>query len=319
MPEPDYYIRQGDGGVKISDTLKDASGTPVSIQGATVQFQVFPLSGGAALVSTTATNEQSGDGSDGSKGKVSYTWSTSNTAASGFYLGSWPVTFGGGAVQTFPNAGYILIDISPDPPTTAGTLYVQLAEIKATLEMSGTNFADADILSALNASCRAIDELADRRFYVDADANQVRYYSPTDPWVLDIDDLVTLTSLKTDSTGDGTFETTWATTDYLKEPLNAAAEGEPFTRLSTHPLGTQSFPTSYPRTVELTGKFGWPVVPAQIKQATTILTHRLLRRAREVPFGVSGIGLDGSVVRIMAQDPDVVALVTPFSRAVLVA
>lgn len=317
--EPDYYIRQGDSGVKISDVLKDENGAAVSIQGATVQFQVYPVGGGAALVSTTATNEQNGDGSDGTKGKVSYTWTGTNTTASGVFLGSWPVTFGGGAVQTYPNGGYILIDITPDPPTTAGKLYVQLAEAKSTLQLSGA-FADADILRSLGAASRAVDEITGRRFYLDADASQKRYYSPSDPWTLDVDDIVTVTSLKTDDAGDGTFENTWTlNTDYTQEPLNAASDLEPWTRFCVHPLGTHLFPVGVPRSVEVTGKFGWPVVPDLVAEATTLLANRWLKRKREATFGVSGLGLDGSVVRIMSSDPDAKAMLEPLCRDVLVA
>lgn len=193
--------------------------------------------------------------------------------------------------------------------------YVTGTELKATLALTGETYADSDVSAAVSAASRGIDEICGRRFYLDADALQVRYYSPDSPDSLYVDDIVVVTSLKTDDDGDGTFENTWTlNADYVREPLNAAADGKPWTLLRRHPASSYLFPTSYPRSVELTGQFGWSAVPAAIEQATTIAAHRLLKRAREVPFGIAGIGLDGSAVRIVSTDPDVIALVRPFSR-----
>ena len=117
-----------------------------------------------------------------------------------------------------------------------------------------------------------------------------------------------------------TFENTWTlNTDYNAEPLNAAANAQPWTKLCVHPRGRHFFPANFPRSVELTGKFGWLSVPSQVEQATTLLAHRLLKRARQAPFGISGLGLDGSVVRIMMSDPDVMMLLRPFQVDALVA
>jgi hypothetical protein len=69
-----------------------------------------------------------------------------------------------------------------------------------------------------------------------------------------------------------------------------------------------------PSSVAVTGQFGWPAVPAQVIEATTILATRLLRRAREAPFGVVGLGIDGAAVRISRFDPDVGFLLDPLVK-----
>lgn len=191
--------------------------------------------------------------------------------------------------------------------------YVTQAALKATLSLTGETFADADIDAALEAASRSVDGHCRRRFYADADVNQIRYYSPFSKSLLPIDDLVTLTTLKTDPGGDGTFEETWTlNTDFNLLPLNPelidATNRWPSTQIETHPLGSFYFPTSYPRSVQVTGKFGWAAVPPQVKEATTILAHRLLKRAREAAFGVVGLGLEGGAVTISKTDPDLAGL-----------
>jgi hypothetical protein len=57
-------------------------------------------------------------------------------------------------------------------------------------------------------------------------------------------------------------------------------------------------------------------VPAQVKEATSILAARLIRRMREAPFGVVVVGgIDvGAAARIARVDPDVRFLLEPFTR-----
>lgn len=189
-------------------------------------------------------------------------------------------------------------------------------ELKATLELTGETFADDDIDLALTAASRGIDNTCNRRFYADSDATQVRYYTPQGSDLLRVDDIVTLTTLKTDPGGDGTFEETWTeNTDFVLEPLNASADSEPWTTVCLHPNGSYYFPVGYPRSVQITAKFGWSSTPEEIKQATTVLATRLLRRSREAPFGVAGFGIDGAAMRIAKSDPDVNWLISDYIRA----
>lgn len=191
--------------------------------------------------------------------------------------------------------------------------YATVNELKATLELSGQSFADDDITLALTAASRAVDRHTRRRFWVDADADQVRYYTPADAAHLLIDDLVTLTALAGDDAGDGTFTESWTlNTDFVLEPLNAAADGEPYTAIRVHHNGSRYFRPGHVRSVRVTGKFGWAVVPDEVKQATKIVAAKLVKRAREAPFGVVGFGMDGAAVRIVGQDPDVIGLLQPF-------
>lgn len=300
---------KGNRSPSITDTIS-IDGVAFDLSGSSVKFKMRSESSSTLKVDTAATIVNAASGT------VRYDWATNDVDTAGAFLAWWEVTLPSAKTQDTPEFEVVFVEHVPFSPP----VYVQLEEFKSTLTLSGTTFANEDIRAALKSASRGIEQACGRRFYADADATQVRYYTPSDPWVLEVDDLVTITTLKTDDGGDGTFENTWTVnTDYTREPLNASSDNRPYTRLCVHPNGNYLFPTSFPRSVELTGKFGWPSVPAEIEQATFILSHRLLKRAREVPFGISGIGLDGSVVRIMASDPDVLALIQPYIKTVMVA
>lgn len=195
--------------------------------------------------------------------------------------------------------------------------YVTRAEVYASRSLTGTTFAEADVDRAIASASRAVDELCGRRFWLDADANQVRYYTPATPQLALIDDIVTVTSVKVDRDMDGTFEETWVeNTDFFLHPLNGPTEtpAKPRWRLERHPFADQAQLPPWPRCLQVTGKFGWPAVPDQIKEATGILAGRLLMRAREAPFAVVGLGVDGVAVRIAREDPDVLKQAGPFVR-----
>lgn len=192
--------------------------------------------------------------------------------------------------------------------------YLELDALKETLSLGNESFADDDIELAIAAASRGVDKAARRRFYADEDADQVRYYSPTRPGLLIIDDLVTLTSLSIDPNGAQVFDQPWTQNlHFMLEPLNAPADGWPWTALRTPRNGAYSFPCYYERSVKITGKFGWPAVPDPIKDAATLVATRLLKRAREAPFGVVSMGMDAAA-RIARTDPDICFLIDPYAR-----
>jgi hypothetical protein len=199
---------------------------------------------------------------------------------------------------------------------TLTTEYISVEQLKATLELTNTVFAQEDLTWAVTAASRGIDDACKRRFYPDT-ADVDRYYSPHNWQNITIDDLITLTSLTTDQNGDGTFPQAWTlNTDFILEPLNAAADGRPYTGIRMHPRHvTFGLPAWWPRSVKVTGKFGWAATPGTIVQATTILAAQLVKRAREAPFGVVAIGLDvGAISRIAVTDPTIKFLLADYIR-----
>jgi hypothetical protein len=202
------------------------------------------------------------------------------------------------------------------PTGSTGPLYITRAQLKSTQTM-GTTYADADVDAAIIAACRAIENTCQRRFYADNDANQIRYYTPDDRWLLEIDDIATFTSLETDPAGDGSFTDTWASgTDFDLEPLNAQADTQnvkPYTRVRVRPNGAFAFDTlRTARSVKVTAQFGWPTVPSEIVEATTLLASQLLTVARSAPMGI--VAFDGGAIRVARTNGPVMMLIGPLMR-----
>ena len=165
---------------------------------------------------------------------------------------------------------------------------------------------------AIEAASRDIDGHCHRRFYVDGSVT-ARVYRATKPTCLRTEDISTATGLivKTDSTGDGTYDTTWASgTDYQLEPLNGVVDQEsgwPYFDIVA--VGSKVFPIdAQGRTrVEISADWGWAAVPTAIKTGCLIAAHRILKRPSS-PQGVAGFGEFG-VVRLTSIDRDVERLI----------
>lgn len=301
-----WYV--GDRNPSITEQITSA-GAAVDLSGSTVRFKMRPLRGETLKVDQPAVIV-----APASQGNVRYDWQAGDVDTAGFFLAWWEVTTAG-KVQAVLET---VIEFR-EHGVEAQPAYVELEQLKQTLTLAGTSFADWDLQVAAQSASRLADEITGRRFYPDADANQVRTYTALSDVVVHVDDLLQLTSLKTDPDGDGTFDETWAAADYRLEPLNAAAEGRPWERIRRHPAGDYCFPTCYPAAVQVTGKFGWSAAPAQIVEATMLLATRLLKRKREAPFGLVAVaGVEsGTPAHISRVDPDVRALLDPFVRDTL--
>ncbi len=97
----------------VGDTAPSAEGTlkggvpeaAVDIQSATIAFHMTD-SANQLKINAAANNDQVGDGSDGSKGKVSYDWVAADVDTGGRFIAEWEVTYSDGTIQTFPTPGF---------------------------------------------------------------------------------------------------------------------------------------------------------------------------------------------------------------------
>lgn len=213
----------------------------------------------------------------------------------------------------------LIVTFTAASPGGSGPVYLTVAQLKATLTIP-TGFADPDITLAIGAASRAVDSTTGRRFWLDADATKIRYYTPHSYRVLQIDDLVSLGSspaVAIDRSGTGTFSETWVQgTDFVLEPFNApsAFPARPYETLRVRALSGRWLPQWIEQSVKITAQFGWASVPDDVTAATGILAAKLLLRSRSAPFGIAQAGVDGAAMRIARTDPDVYTLLRDYNR-----
>lgn len=193
-------------------------------------------------------------------------------------------------------------------PITNG--YATLNELKARLGISDTD-ADTILENVIEAVSRWIDSFTARRFYA---VSETRYYTAEWPDLLLLgDDLLSVTTLKTDDDGDRVYETTWASTDYDLEPYNATLDGKPYTQIRITPNGRYTFPGTR-RGVEIAGSFGYAATtPDVVNEACLLQSERIYKR-KDAPFGVTGAPEVGISTVIPRLDPDVRTMLEPLRK-----
>jgi di/tripeptidase len=188
--------------------------------------------------------------------------------------------------------------------------YTTLSEVKAILRITD-NVDDTLLETCVESASRQIDTHCERVFTY---GTATRVYTPRDSYVTEIDDLISLTTLKTSSAADGVFDITWTATDYQLEPLNGLSGGlySPYTVIRA--VGDYLYTTTGEEaTTQVTGVFGYgTAVPTDVKQACNLLAIRQFKRY-DSPLGVAGFG-DIGVVRVSRLDPDVESLLSPYRK-----
>jgi hypothetical protein len=204
------------------------------------------------------------------------------------------------------NNGYYTIVTGNNPAqiVVSEGLVDEAAGATVTISDVSDQADDAQLESVIEATSRWIDGYTGRRFYA---ASETRYYTAEWDDLLEVDDLLSVTSLLTDDDGDRVYETTWQATDYDLDPPNAVLDGRPYTAIYLAPNGNTTFPATA-KGVKLTGSFGYATTaPPPIKEACLLAAERLSRR-KDAIFGVTGSGDMGHVRAILSQDPDVMRL-----------
>ena len=187
--------------------------------------------------------------------------------------------------------------------------YTDLTTLKLSLSITDT-VDDSWLEICITAASRAIDNFTERVFY---QSEGSRVFTPYDNFVVEIDDLASLTSLKTSTNVDGVFDQTWGANDRQLEPLNGIAGGIPSPTTHIRAVGDYWFPTAgQEATVQVTGTFGWSAIPDAVEQACILQSARYFKRA-DSPMGVAGFDAMG-VVRLSRIDPDIATLLEPYCR-----
>jgi hypothetical protein len=282
-------------------------------------FQVAGVNTDPTAISLTVT--------DPTGAATTYTFAASEITrtAAGIYTkdiassiaGTWTYQWDGTAAASDTVVGTWHVE-----ETQLGRLYCTVEVLKSRLAIT-TSSSDSELHAACFAASRWLEQYCQRTFWRTL-SSEVRTFVPCGWYALDLpsfNDLVSITTLKTDASGDGTFETTWASTDYQLLPHNTAGpETRPYTAVKA--VGTQTFPWYYTTDlaradrVQITGVFGWPAVPHAIRQAAQLMAAEIFRR-KDAPLGIAG---EGEYTMAVGQNRLAKTLADPYRRhAVFVA
>jgi hypothetical protein len=197
--------------------------------------------------------------------------------------------------------------------------YVTVGELEDWIsDAAGTHTAELTL--AIEAASRAVDKATGRQFGLLPSAEDRWYTAEYDRntcrWIVDIDDLMTTVGLvvQVDNDGDGIAES--SVTDYTLSPVNAAANGRPWTRVEILPKSAVK-PNGLRTGVKVTARYGWTTVPDAVKLATMIQASRLFARRDDVYGNLTGKDVDDVAYRWSASsglDDDMLTTVGPSRR-----
>jgi hypothetical protein len=252
----------------------------------------------------------------GSPPAVTYTAAVAATQA-----GVWLYAFAATGAVTDAEDGSFFVNADAD-----ARVYATRPELKQRMGIPAADVVDNDEIDrAILSASRSIDQDCQRHFWK---LTETRSLCPTGPYLLKLgafNDLVSVTTLKTDVAGDGTWETTWQASDYQllcadgTPNVNAAPEPRPYTQIRA--VGAQTFPGGAGHgtrsdLVQIAGVWGWPSVPADVREAAMIAAAELFS-LKDTKFGATGVGDLGIVV--VRENRQVQRLIAPYKRFAVLA
>lgn len=195
--------------------------------------------------------------------------------------------------------------------------YCALSEIKTYIGLSGSG-QDTNLESAVESASREIDQYCGRIFY--ETTSQVRTYTPTNRYELEVDDISTDSGLvvKLDTNDDGSYDKTLTiNTDFIVSPVNRSNvldQNQPITMLKIlDKRSSERFDVDIINNVQVTAKFGFSSVPSAIKQATFLQATRLFKR-KDSPFSTYGNPQTGTAELFNRFDPDALKLIKGYTK-----
>jgi hypothetical protein len=187
-------------------------------------------------------------------------------------------------------------------------------------DLASQNLSQNQLVRAINAASRAVDNYTDRRFWADAapvtKLFPVRTCGDTELWLPE--DIAYSAGLVI-ATSDGTAYTTiWNAADYRLWPYGANTSGSLYGGWwkleSARGLRFDVRGTTGILPIQITARFGWSFKPTEIEQATVLKAAQLFKR-KDSPYGVAQFG-DIAAVQITRADKDVIELLWPYVRDV---
>ena len=169
--------------------------------------------------------------------------------------------------------------------------YLQVAEYKTWARNDLPTDDNAVIEDAIAAAEMSLDNACGRRFELASGPATARLFRAyRDSPYLFIDDCTTVTAITDDTT-------TLVAADYQLEPLNGRSEaGEPVPYHTIRRTNAAAWGWNYDKAIiSVTATWGWPAIPAQIREACKVLTKAHLD-GRDIRAGIAGFSPDGFAV-----------------------
>jgi len=186
--------------------------------------------------------------------------------------------------------------------------YCTLDEVKSELGIEEDD-KDGMLAGMIEQASSFIDVFCKREFSA---STATRYFDGAR--LLHISDLLTVTTLKLDQDGDGVFEVTMATSDYILYPLNDT----PKTMIKISRNSSYgSFADGIEKGVQIAGSWGYATTaPKPIRRAAIIQTCRWFKRKDSAFSDVVGSAETGEIIMYKGLDPDIKLLLEKYIKVV---
>lgn len=295
----------------IADTIRDAAGNPLDLTGKSFRFRAREIGSATLLVDQPVSNTLD------TTGIVEYEWSAADVGAGGALdanlaesrqLLVWWVDEGG---PQDVNEAIVVVAVHKPLPA-----YVELEAFKSAAYIQKSS-RDEDIKQALVAASRGLDSAWNRGYsFLEGAPGEVRYFSSDDRRTIRLDPVIDVSELAFDYYGRDEFATVIPSTDYRLQPTDAADRLLPYREIYLLGSGANWGAPYWGAGIRVTGTFGFPAIPPELKSATTIVAARLLERTTSAPFGIIAFGQEAAAVRAgeLARDPEVRFLMTSIGR-----
>jgi hypothetical protein len=271
-------IFKGTTSPSVSDTIS-VNGVGVDLTGATVKFRMRDDDSSTLLIDANAVVVSA------VAGTVRYDWLTSDTATAGDFAAWWHVTLPGGATQ---DTSEFIVQIE-DHAVGSSTL-ASLIDVRREMELVQTDTTrDQLIEEYLVVATDAIQTAYERQFVPQVTTTKtfeaerttnIMRFAPFD--------LLSATTVTLDPESTQTVLT--AGTDYVLRPLNQPVFT--YMQLGAYLVyGWSDYSNRFggPK-ISITGTWGWPAVPAAVKQACALTVASWLRRDYG-NFDISSMGV----------------------------
>jgi len=197
--------------------------------------------------------------------------------------------------------------------------YADAEELRSALDVTGPELTSNErglFESVLDATSRAIDDWCCRHFYR---VTLTQTFTPRHGLLLVVPDLVSITTLKTDTVNDLSYDTTWVAADYILEPQNALYRDQGWPYSEVHASNASgATPRSFyltRKSVQIAGVWGWPQVPDVIHNVTLLEAARMLK-GFEAPTGVIANEALGTSTLMPGLHPVSRRMLRPYRRMV---